>query len=112
MSASGPLERLRGDGLVHWLALLVAAALGLGLASLHWVGLVAGGGLVGLVSTSLKRAVLAGLGFGALAVVVWLGLVVVGGAVGAVTATGQFVALTAAVGVTAPVLGSLVRGVV
>lgn len=112
MSAAEPLERVRGDGFAHWLALVVATVAGLALASVHWLGLVAGGALVGLVATTLKRAVLAGLGFGVFAVVAWLGLAVAGGAFAAVTATGQFVALTAAIGVVMPVLGSLVRGVV
>jgi hypothetical protein len=106
------LDRIRTDPFVHWIALVVALLVGLALASVHWIGLVAGGALVGLVATTLKRALLAGLGFGVTVVFVWLGLLVFNGVLGKVLATGQFVWIAVAVGVVAPLLGSLLRGVV
>ena len=56
------LRLLREDATYHWVGLLVAVVLGLVLASVHWVGLVVGGALVGLVTASLRRALLAGRG--------------------------------------------------
>jgi hypothetical protein len=106
------LARLRETPRYHWLGLVAACLAGLVLASVHPVGLVAGGALVGLVSTTLRRAVLAGLGFGVLVLVAWAGLLVWHGSLGGVLATGQFVALGAAMALGGPLLGSLVRGVV
>lgn len=108
---TAPLARLRTDPFVHWLGLLAATALGIGLATVHWLGLVAGGALVGLVATSLKRALLAGLGFGVTVLVGWLGSLAAIGVLGKVLATGQFVLIAVLVGLAAPLLGSLVRGV-
>ncbi|MXR51146.1 hypothetical protein GRX03_05935 [Halovenus sp. WSH3] len=105
------LARLRTDPFVHWLGLVVATAIGLGLATVHWLGLVAGGALVGLVATSLRRALLAGLGFGVTALAVWFGYLAAIGALWAVLATGQLLLIAVAVGVAAPLVGSLVRGV-
>lgn len=112
MSAASTVGRVRTDPFVHWIALLLATGIGLGLASVHWTGLVAGGALVGLVATSLKRALLAGVGFGVTALVVWFGTLVASGVLGKVLATGQFVWIAVAVGVAAPLAGSLLRGVV
>jgi hypothetical protein len=106
------LAPLREEPQYHWLGLLAAVSFGLVLSSVHWLGLVAGGAFVGIVSTSFKRAVLGGLGFGVLAVLAWGGLLVMGGALGEVAATGQLAGITVAIGIVAPVLGSLVRGIV
>lgn len=111
MSAAS-IERIRTEPLVHWVALVVAVVVGLVAASLHWVGLVVGGAAVGLVTTSLKRALLAGLGFGTLAVLVWLGSLALAGALGEVLAMGLFAWLGMAIGIAGSVLGSLLRGVV
>lgn len=112
MSPIPGLDRLRWNPLLHWIGLLVATVAGLGLASIHWLGLVAGGALVGLVATSFKRALLGGLGFGVTVVLVWFGTLAFGGVLGKVLATGQFVGIAVAVGLIAPVIGSLVRGIV
>lgn len=110
-SAPGPLRRVREDPVVHWLVLLAVTAIGLGLATVHWLGLVAAGALVGLVATSFRRALLAGVGFGAFALAVWLGRLAIEGSLGDVLATGEFVLIAVVVGVAGPVLGSLVRGI-
>jgi hypothetical protein len=116
---SGPLaaltERcrlLREDATYHWVGLVTAIVVGLVLAAVHWVGLVAGGALVGLVASSLRRAVLAGVGFGVLAVLGWLALLAVAGSLGEVLATGRLVVLAVGMGIVAPAFGSLARGVV
>ncbi|WP_436903386.1 hypothetical protein [Halovenus halobia] len=112
MSSVPGLGRLREEPLIHWVGLIVATVAGLGLASLHWLGLVAGGALVGLVATSFKRALLGGLGFGVVVLLVWVSTLMFGGVLGEVLATGQFVWIAVAVGLIAPVIGSLVRGIV
>jgi hypothetical protein len=106
------LGRVRTEPRAHWLALLAAIVAGLAAASVHWVGLVAGGALVGLVSQSLRRALLAGLGFGILAVLLWMSSLVLAGALGKVLDTGLFAGLAIGIGIFGPVFGSLVRGVV
>lgn len=106
------LTRLRETPRYHWLGLVAACLAGLVLVSVHWVGLVAGGALVGLVSTTLRRALLAGFGFGLLVLVTWAVLLTWHGSLGGVLATGQFVALGVAMALAGPLLGSLVRGIV
>jgi DNA-binding transcriptional LysR family regulator len=112
MSPPNPLDRIRSDPFVHWIALVVALLVGLVLARLHWVGLVAGGALVGLVATTLKRAVLAGFGFGVTVLTAWVASLALNGVLSKVLATGQFVWIAVAVGLLAPLLGSLSRGVI
>lgn len=51
------------------LVAVVAVVASLALASVHWLGLLVGGIAVGLLAGSWPRALVAGLGFGALA---WL----------------------------------------
>ncbi len=106
------LATLRGTPRYHWLAMIAACVAGLVLASVHWVGLVAGGALVGLMSTTLRRALLAGLGFGALVLLAWASLLAWHGALGGALVTGRLAGLGVAMALVAPVLGSLVRGVV
>lgn len=104
------LRKLRRDPGKRRVALVVAAAVGLAAAWLHWLGLVVAGGLVGIVSRDLPRALLAGLGVGLLVLVVHVG------ASPAMDA-GEFLALApasyvaVAAGLLLPVWGSLVRGV-
>ncbi|PSP58936.1 hypothetical protein BRC73_07415 [Halobacteriales archaeon QH_7_66_37] len=113
MTALGDgLTQLRRTPRYHWAGLLVACVVGLVLANVHWVGLVAGGALVGLVATTLRRALLAGLCFGVLALATWGAVLLWHGTLGGVLGTGLFAGLGAAIALAAPVLGSLVRGVV
>lgn len=97
---------------IHWLALIVAIVAGLGLAHVHWLGLVAGGALVGLVATSLIRALLAALGFGMFALALWVGGLWWAGTLSRVLATGELAAIAVVIGLGAPLVGSLIRGVV
>lgn len=105
------LTEVRTDARTRWTALLAAVLLGLGLAWVHWLGLVAAGALAGLASRTLPRAVLAGVVVGLLA----LALTVLGGP--AVDA-GELLALTppsyvtVAAGLVLPTWGSLIRGVI
>ncbi|MEF8812913.1 MAG: hypothetical protein V5A55_03735 [Halovenus sp.] len=104
--------RLRETPRYHWLVVVGACLVGLVAATLHWLGLVLGGALVGLFAASLRRALLAGLGFGVLVLAVWGGLFGLSGTFGAATATGEFAWLAVAMGLGLALLGSLVRGIV
>jgi hypothetical protein len=106
------LRRVREESRPHWVALVVAILAGLALSTLHWVGLVVGGALVGLVAASLRRALVAGFGFGLVVVLVWSLLFALGGALGEVLAMGQIAGIGFAIALVAPVFGSLARGVV
>lgn len=94
-------------------ALLAAAVVGLAVTVVHWAGLVVGGVLVGLVSSSLPRALVNGVTFGAVvlgAFAVWLASQ---GALLTWTGTGQIFLLSVATGVGLPALAAVaVRGMV
>jgi len=106
------LRLLREDPAYHWVGLLVAIVVGVALSTVHWLGLVAGGALVGLLAASVRRAVLAALGFGVIVLLVWVVLFAFAGSLGEVLATGRLVVVGTAMGLLAPVLGSLARGIV
>ena len=95
----------------RWTLLAVAILVGLGLAWLHWLGLVVGGALVGAVSRTVPRAVAASLAFGALVLAVHVLASPVMGA-------GDFVGfvplsyVTLATALVGPTWGALVRAVV
>lgn len=122
--ASGPrrrLDRVRRDGRTalerartrtrdHRIALGAALIGGLALAWLHWFGLVLGGALVGLVAPTLRRALVAGLGFGVLVLAAFA--ITLGGAVGDVMGMTPVVYLAVGTALALPVLGSLARGLV
>lgn len=107
----GPLVTVRADPRRRAPALLAAGLVGLGLAGVHWLGLVAAGGLVGLVSRTVPRAVLAGGGVGVLAVALTV-------LAGPQVDPGELLGLTPpayvtiVAGLVLPVWGSLVRGVI
>ncbi|AXR78548.1 hypothetical protein [Natrarchaeobaculum sulfurireducens] len=104
------LETVRSDGRAHALALGVAIVVGLGLASLHWVGLIVAGALVGLVSPTLGRAVAGAIGVGLIVLLTFA--VSLGGAIGPALAMTPVSYLVAAAGIGLPIFGSLVRGIV
>ncbi|OVE85909.1 hypothetical protein [Natronolimnobius baerhuensis] len=64
--ATVTLERVRTEPQIHVLALLGSVMIGLALAWVHWLGLVAGGAAVGLISPTRTRALAGALGFGLL----------------------------------------------
>lgn len=105
-----PLERVRTEPLAHAMTLVVVLAVGLAAAWLHWLGLVLGGALVGVVSKSVLRAVLGGVGFGVLVLLVFAASL--GSAMGSALEMAPVSYLVVAAALGLPVLGSLVRGLV
>lgn len=103
--------RLRTDPTLHWIALVSCCVVGLVLASVHWLGLVAGGALVGLVARSLARAIVSAIGFGVLVLIIWALSLAVAGSLGNVVGMGLFAGIGVGIAIALPVLGSLIRGV-
>jgi len=105
------LAGVRGRPTQRRVALVVAALVGVGLAWLHWFGLFLGGALVGLVSKSVPRAVVAGLAVGVLVLALHVfGSPVMGPDEFLSLSPPSYVAVGAAL--LMPLWGSLVRGVV
>lgn len=107
-------DRLRGDDRTRRLATVIAVAVGLGLAWLHWVGIVVGAALCSLPQATLRRGVLAGVGFGALVVAVDLLVLAASGPAALPTALAMttLAGVTVAVGLLGGFVGGLLRGVV
>lgn len=94
--------------------LLLAGAfvVGLVVGSVHWVGLVIGGVLVGLVAPSLRRAFLYGLYLGGAVLVVFVCWLLLVGTFGKWAGMGQLTLLSVVSGLALPTLGAGVRGLV
>ena len=106
------LTEVRGDRRTRWAAVAAGVALGLAVACVHWLGVVLGGALVGLVSKTAARAVLAGLAFGLLSWAVFAALLAANGGAVEYAATGRLLYLSLGIPVGGALLGSLIRGVV
>ena len=92
-------------------ALLLAVLVGVAVSAIHWGGLILGGALVGLVSHSLRRAVVNGFSFGLFVLVVFAGWLAWQGALLTWPTTGQLFLLTVASALGLPILASgAVRG--
>ena len=102
------LTRVRTETRPHVVALAVAAGLGLLIASIHWIGLVAAGAAVAVVAPSFRRGVAYALGTGCLALVAFA--VSLGGAAALVPGLRPIVYVTVASALGLPLFGSLVRG--
>ena len=96
----------------RWLATAVALVLGLGLASVHWSGLLLGGVLVGWTWPTLGRAVLAGLAFGVLALGAFALTLWLSGTLDAALAMGPITMVTVAIPLVLGLLGGASRGLV
>lgn len=107
---SALLATVRENSGYHWAALVVACVIGLVLATFHWSGIVIGGALVGILAADIKRAVLSGLGFGILVVLVWAVLIQLSGSLQQVSAMNEIALLPVGIGLGLAVLGSLLRG--
>jgi hypothetical protein len=93
-------------------ALLLAVLVGVAASAVHWGGLVLGGALVGLVSHSLRRAVVNSFSFGLFVLVCFAGWLAWQGALLTWPTTGQLFLLTVASALGLPILAAgAVRGV-
>ena len=92
------------------LVTLVAFVLALPLGLVHWLGLVAGGAVVGLTASSTQRALVLGAYLGLFVVAGFLGWLWLAGVLGKAIATGQLVGASLAIAFVFPILGSAVRG--
>ena len=103
-------DRVRTEPRPHAVALVAALMAGVGLASVHWLGLIAAGALASLVAPTLRR----GVGYALLAGVVALAAfaVALGPAAGAASEMVPAVYVTVAAGLGLPLFGSLARAVV
>jgi hypothetical protein len=103
------IERLR-TGRRAELVSTLAFVLAVGLGTVHWAGLVAGGALVGFLAPSVRRALVLGLYVGGTVVVLFVAYLWLFGAAGKFLAMGPLTLLSLAVGLLYPVLGAAVRG--
>lgn len=106
------LSRLRADDRQGRLVVAGGVLIGLGLGSLHWFGLVLGGAIVALPARTVPRGLGYGLALGVLELLVFAALLAWQGALGSALSTGMVGGIAVAVGLVAPLLGSLVRGIV
>jgi len=111
---TGPLATIREQSGRRRLVTLAAVVVGVGVAWFHWLGLVVGAALVALPQRSFRLGVAAGVGFGAVAVVVNVALLVASGPAALATALAmtQVFGVSVAAPLAAGVVGGLVRGVV
>jgi NO-binding membrane sensor protein with MHYT domain len=111
----GPLDTLyevQTDPKRRWVATVTAVIVGLALASLHWSGLLVGGALVGFTWPTLRRALVAGVGFGVVALVVFVARLALAGTLDAFLAMGAITAIAVVVPLACGLLGGLARGLV
>lgn len=87
-----------------------ALLVGLGLGSVHWLGFVVGGALIGLCWPSLRSAVAVGFGFGVVAVLSFFGQLVLFGTLGGAFGMGPLLAVAVVTPLVAGPLGAAVRG--
>jgi hypothetical protein len=109
-AARAALDRVRTEPGPHAVALGAALALGVVLAWVHWVGLVAAGALASLAAPTVRR----GVGYALLAGVVVLAAFAVslGSAAGAVPGMEPVVYVAVGAGLGLPLFGSIARAVV
>jgi hypothetical protein len=105
------LGTVRGRDRLRWALTAAAVLVGVALVTVHWLGLVLGGALVGVLQRGLGRAILAGLAFGVVALLAFL-ILAARLEPGELLALRPVVYVTVGAGLGLPLLGSLVRGVV
>ncbi|WP_458187617.1 hypothetical protein [Haladaptatus sp. NG-WS-4] len=106
------LDAVQDDDTRRWMLVGGGAVLGLALAWFHWLGLLVGGALVSLPTREWKRGVLAGLGFGVLAILVFAGLLAAHGTLAPAVEMGQITFLAVGVPLVAGGIGGLARALV
>jgi len=111
-SAWGRLFDVQTTPSSRWALTVVATALGVALATLHWSGLLVGGALVGLCWPSLRRALVAGFGFAVVVLAVFGARFVLSGTLDQYLAMGPLLAVSVVVPLVAGPLGATARGLV
>jgi len=101
-----------GDRRNRWIATALALIVGLGLASVHWLGLVAGAALVALPQRTTARGVVAGVGFGLLALAATAVSLSLAGGLDVALAMTQPLGVAVGVALIGGAVGGLVRGMV
>jgi hypothetical protein len=96
----------------RWVLTVAATALGLALAAVHWSGVLAGGALVGFCWPTLRRALVAGLAFGVVVLLVVAVQFALAGSLDEYLAMGPLLAVSVAVPLVAGPLGAAARGLV
>lgn len=109
MSRVNRLDALRANPTARLSFVAVGAVVGLALAWTHWLGLLVGGALVSIPALTPKRGVLAGFGFGVLALLLFSGLLALHGSFSHALGMGQITALAAAIPLVLGSVGGLAR---
>lgn len=109
---AGPLDQLRADPRKRTIVTVTGVVVGLVVALTHWLGFVVGGALVALPQVSIRRGLLAGLGFGVFAWVVFVTFLGTAGALGTYVQMGPVLAVSVVTPLLGGLFGSLLRGVV
>lgn len=89
---------------------VLAVVVGIGLASMHWLGLVVGGALVSLPQRSLARGLLTGFLFGGVVLTVFLVDLAAVGAAGGFLRFGLLRDVAVLMSLGLPTFGALARG--
>lgn len=96
----------------RWALQVAFAVLGLALVILHWAGFLVGGALVGILSDSWRRAILAGLTFGVVAWAAFALRLAITGGLATYLASGQLLLVSLVVAVGLGTLGGFARALV
>lgn len=103
------LTAIRADPGRRRIAVLAAGAFGVGLASLHWLGIVAAGALVGVFAPTTRRALLWGVGVAVVVLATFFVQTLAAGTLDRVVGAGQPFLVSVVVPFVAAPLGALVR---
>ncbi|SFR57089.1 MULTISPECIES: hypothetical protein [Halorubrum] len=103
------LDRVRTEPRPHAVALVAATAVGVALASAHWLGLIAAGALASLAAPTVRRGVAYALGAGVTSLVAFA--VSLGPAAAAVPGMRPVVYVAVGAGLGLPLFGSVARAV-
>lgn len=102
---------IRTDRRRRWTVTLVAASIGLLVASLHWLGFIIGGALVALPQRTLTRGVATGLAFGVVAWLVFVATLVFAGSFDTYLTLGQILGVSIVIPLLGGAFGGLARGI-
>lgn len=108
------LDRLRAEPRTRMATAILAVVVGVVLGSLHWVGLVVGAALVSLTRETPRRGLAAGVGFGVVVVVTHVAVLAASGpsVVATAVAMRQVFGVSVVVPLVAGLIGGLARSVV